>query len=147
MAQKGGIDIQSLSPEQLSQLAKQVEQEIEYMLQNYRAVQSVISSYSEAREVLDELTPANKGKEIFLPLTSSLYVPGTLSNPEKVIVDVGTGYYMEKTVSSAQDYTERKLANLKKTSEDIEGSVESKRNSLAQITMVLGAKIKARRNA
>jgi Prefoldin subunit len=29
-------------------------------------------------------------------LTSSLYVPGKLSNVETVIVDVGTGYFVEK---------------------------------------------------
>ena len=32
-------------------------------------------------------------------MTSSLYVPGTLKNAGKVLVDVGTGYYIEKVVS------------------------------------------------
>lgn len=53
--------------------------------------------------------PAGKaGKEILVPLTTSLYVPGRLSTgggggdgkggKEKamVIVDIGTGYYVEK---------------------------------------------------
>lgn len=31
-----------------------------------------------------------------VPLTSSLYVPGTLADSENVIVDVGTGFYVEK---------------------------------------------------
>lgn len=31
-----------------------------------------------------------------MPLTNSLYVPGKLSDPEHVIVDVGTGYYVQK---------------------------------------------------
>lgn len=30
-----------------------------------------------------------------LPLTSSLYVPGEVADVEKVLVDVGTGYYVE----------------------------------------------------
>ena len=33
---------------------------------------------------------------ILVPLTTSLYVPGTLADREKVIVDVGTGFYVEK---------------------------------------------------
>ena len=37
-----------------------------------------------------------QGKSILVPLTSSLYVPGTLKNAGKVLVDVGTGYYIEK---------------------------------------------------
>ncbi len=35
-------------------------------------------------------------KPVLIPLTSSLYVPGTLADTEKVIVDVGTGFYVEK---------------------------------------------------
>jgi len=36
------------------------------------------------------------GKPILVPLTTSLYVPGTLADKENVIVDVGTGFYVEK---------------------------------------------------
>lgn len=36
------------------------------------------------------------GKPILVPLTTSLYVPGKLSDPEHVVVDVGTGYYVKK---------------------------------------------------
>jgi len=39
---------------------------------------------------------SHPGKTTLLPLTASLYVPGKLSDPEKVIVDIGTGYYVEK---------------------------------------------------
>jgi len=38
----------------------------------------------------------NLGKPILVPLTTSLYVPGTLADPDNVIVDVGTGFYVEK---------------------------------------------------
>ena len=36
------------------------------------------------------------GKAVLVPLTSSLYVPGKLSNVLEVVVDVGTGYYIKK---------------------------------------------------
>ncbi len=36
------------------------------------------------------------GKELLVPLTSSLYVPGKLTDVESVVVDVGTGYYVKK---------------------------------------------------
>ena len=37
-----------------------------------------------------------RDKTILVPLTSSLYVPGKLQGVENVIVDVGTGYYVQK---------------------------------------------------
>ena len=36
------------------------------------------------------------GKTILVPLTNSLYVPGKLCDPDHVIVDVGTGYFVRK---------------------------------------------------
>jgi len=35
-------------------------------------------------------------KDILVPLTTSLYVKGRLADPDRVIVDVGTGFYVEK---------------------------------------------------
>lgn len=35
-------------------------------------------------------------RSILVPLTNSLYVRGELSDPKHVIVDVGTGFYVEK---------------------------------------------------
>lgn len=35
-------------------------------------------------------------KTILVPLTGSLYVPGKLQDVENVIIDVGTGYYVQK---------------------------------------------------
>ena len=35
------------------------------------------------------------GQPLLLPLTQSLYVNGTIASVDKVIVDIGTGYYVE----------------------------------------------------
>lgn len=35
---------------------------------------------------------------VLVPLTNSLYVRGELSDPTRVIVDVGTGFYVEKVL-------------------------------------------------
>lgn len=35
-------------------------------------------------------------EHILIPLTNSLYVKGKVADREKVIVDVGTGFYVEK---------------------------------------------------
>ena len=47
--------------------------------------------------VIGSAKKGTEGKdEILVPLTSSLYVKGRLTDREKVLVDVGTGYYVEK---------------------------------------------------
>lgn len=35
---------------------------------------------------------------MLVPLTASLYVPGTLDDAEKVLVDIGTGFFAEVSI-------------------------------------------------
>ena len=44
----------------------------------------------------------NLGRSILVPLTSSLYVRGTLKNAGRVLVDIGTGYYIEMVRTAGQ---------------------------------------------
>lgn len=46
--------------------------------------------------VTDGAVTTAAGKEVLVPMTTSLYVPGTMADTETVIVDVGTGYFVEK---------------------------------------------------
>ncbi len=50
-----------------------------------------------------------EGHEVLVPLTGSMYVPGVIKQTEKVLVDVGTGYYVEKDIPAARDYFNRKV--------------------------------------
>jgi prefoldin subunit 5 len=55
-------------------------------------------------DLIDQATnPLVVGKQILVPLTSSLYVPGKMSDVESVIVDVGTGYYVKKVGPRSYD--------------------------------------------
>lgn len=38
-----------------------------------------------------------------------MYVPGKIQDTEKVVIDIGTGYYVEKDLDSAKDYFKRKV--------------------------------------
>ena len=49
------------------------------------------------------------GRTMLVPLTQSLYVPGRVKEPSRVIVDVGTGYYVEKSLPKAKEFMERKV--------------------------------------
>lgn len=44
-----------------------------------------------------------------VPLTQSLYVPGRVVEPDKMLVDVGTGYYVEKDQQKTVEFLERKV--------------------------------------
>jgi prefoldin alpha subunit len=45
-----------------------------------------------------------------VPLTGSLYVPGTIADSNEVLVDVGTGYFVGKSVPAAGEFIGRKVS-------------------------------------
>ena len=69
----------------------------------------IVIRFQESGESLSRMKSDRDGCDVLVPLTGSMYVPGKLSNPDKVVVDIGTGYYVEKNSKDAQDYFNRKV--------------------------------------
>ena len=70
-----------------------------------------------SEDSLRAICPENAEKPLIVPLTSSLYITGQVGDIDKVIVDVGTGYFIEKSPTAATDFLQRKQADLKKKCE------------------------------
>lgn len=85
---------------------------MEHLTGSYQQLKQAQAKFRSCVSDISELTPTSKGpsstrensgqdadivgKEILIPLTSSLYVPGKLTDVENVVIDVGTGYYVKK---------------------------------------------------
>ena len=87
--------------------------------------------------------PENKDKEILVPLTGSMYVPGNLNDPEKVVVDVGTGYYVEKDIDSAKEYFTKKVKYVTDQMEKVQ-AIGNEKNKIREAVMdVMEQKLQA----
>ena len=74
---------------------------------------------------------------MLVPLTQSLYVPGMLCDTDKLLVELGTGYYIEKSQQGATEMIERKISLVSKNAESINAVVVQKqRNHEAICTMM-----------
>ena len=65
-----------------------------------------------------------------MPLTQSLYVPGQLADTSFVIVDIGTGFYVEKSTTDAIKFYNGKVDDLSKNLGDLEKVVQGKSENL-----------------
>ena len=74
-------------------------------MQGLQAAMSQLKSSSEklvnSKLALASLQQAAEGTRMLVPITSSLYVPGETTQLDNVLIDVGTGYYIEKSVRCA----------------------------------------------
>merc|ERR1711864_60535 len=84
----------------------------------------------------------NEGKPVLVPLTGSMYVPGALSQPNKVIVDIGTGYYVEKESAEAQKYFERKVKFVTENMERVQAIGNEKAKIRELVMDVMQEKLK-----
>lgn len=80
-------------------------------------------------------------KTLLVPLTSSLYVPGKLASTSHVLVDVGTGFYVEKSTEDAQKFYAAKIEELGKNIKDLENVVNGKANNLRVVEEILRQKM------
>ena len=97
------------------------------------------------RTALEQVKKENEKKEMFVPLAPSLYALGTMEDTEKVIVDIGTGFYVEKTVEDAKAFIDRKKEHVRKQIVDCEGQMEVQMRNVEQVTLVLQQKTAAKK--
>ena len=81
------------------------------MQASYQKLKIAQNRFADAQQTLNTFTPDKEGTiaamykssyivslgtEVFVPLTSSVYVKANLADVEKLMVDIGTGYYVDK---------------------------------------------------
>ncbi|KXT06413.1 hypothetical protein AC578_6067 [Pseudocercospora eumusae] len=138
------IDLAQLAPQQLSQVKKQLDDEVQHLTTSYQNLRTAQQKFRECKTSIDNgVAKSASDKALLVPLTSSLYVPGTLADTETVLVDVGTGFFVEKSTSDAQKFYDGKIEELGKNIKDLENIVNSKANNLRVVEEVLRQKMLA----
>ena len=69
-------------------------QDVEALMGNFQQLKEAQERFAESAASLAGIPADGAGREVMVPLTSSLYVPGTLAGTEEVLVDIGTGFYV-----------------------------------------------------
>ncbi|PYI28122.1 Prefoldin alpha subunit [Aspergillus indologenus CBS 114.80] len=130
----GSVNIASLSVPQLRALQTRLSSELEHLTTSHAKLRAAQLKFRDCVRSINEgvVGSAKKGtaggpeQEILVPLTSSLYVRGRLADREKVLVDVGTGFYVEKTAPKAIEFYENKVKDLETNLTELEKIVQTK---------------------
>merc|ERR1719487_2061857 len=85
----------------------------------------------------------DEGKEVLVPLTQSLYVPGKLNKLNNNLVDVGTGYYVEKDLAQTKEFLKRKVDDLSSMCSKMQEQASSKAKQKQMILQVMQQKYMA----
>ncbi|KAJ5656048.1 hypothetical protein N7507_007998 [Penicillium longicatenatum] len=146
-APPGTVNLATLSLPQLRALQTRLTSELEHLTTSHSKLRAAQAKFRDCvRSINDGVTGSEaKGTagcdEILVPLTSSLYVKGRLTNREKVLVDVGTGYYVEKTPQKAIAFYDDKVKGLDANLHELEKIVQGKNSQLRVVEEVLRQKM------
>jgi prefoldin alpha subunit len=131
------MNLNELPVHQLKAVGTQLDDEIQAFTANFGHLRRAQLKYQSSLQC----TQKAKNQESLIPLTNSLYVPGVLL--DKIMVDVGTGYFIEKDRKSAGDFYTRKIDFLQKSLLDLEGAINMKQGQKRVLVDVLDAKLKS----
>ncbi|KAJ2702570.1 subunit of tubulin prefoldin [Coemansia sp. IMI 203386] len=135
------INLEDLPLAQLQKIKAQLEEELNSLTGAFSQMKQAQSAFRECKNCIDALTPESMEKTIMIPLTNSLYVPGKLSDIKSVVVDVGTGYYVEKSTKDAGTYYDSKIEYVQENAKKIQQTVEQKQASYRGLLEVMQYKM------
>jgi len=123
------IPIDNLSLEQLGYVGKQIEQEISSYSSYATSLKVAYNKFNDNKEYVKDLINC-KEKELLVPITSSLYIPGKCSDIDTVMVEIGTNYFVEAKLDKAEKFCERKIALIKENADKIDEIMKTKTNHM-----------------
>ncbi|KAK3249060.1 hypothetical protein CYMTET_41492 [Cymbomonas tetramitiformis] len=138
-----GIDLNTLSLQQLGSVKEGIENDLQSLGDSFQSLQGAATRFHVSGMAAEKLSQQEEGQPMLVPLTSSLYVAGELAGTDTVLIDIGTGYFVEKTPKEGSEFCKRKVSMLKHNIEQLQQVITEKRQQVSQVSRVLQAKMAA----
>jgi prefoldin alpha subunit len=110
--------LEKKSEEELRRLSVELrfyEQTAETIQSRINMVNAVITDLTYANIALEGLEKEKENSELLVPIGSNSYIKAKLENPDKIIVGIGAGVSVEKTLQETKDIVKNRQENLEKT--------------------------------
>ena len=147
MAEAGGpqggsaINLDQMSLEELNQVRQQEESRLQALSSRYAQLRAAAARLNASQSAVSELSPASEGKEVMVPLTESVYVPGKIRDPNKLLVEIGTGFFVEKSSKETTAFLDRKLKLCDSNSENVTKIIQVTQQNLESINVTMQGKM------
>ena len=91
-----------------------LEQTAETLQQRISMVNAAMTDLTYASMTLEDLEKEKEDAELLVPIGGSSYIKAKLANPDKVVVGLGAGVSVEKTLQEAKAIVKERLDELEK---------------------------------
>ena len=130
------VPLEKLTKEQLNYLGNEIKKEISNYSSYYSSYKIALNKYSDNKEYIKDLRNY-ENKEILIPMTSSLYIPGKCIDVKKLTIEIGGNFFVETTIDKADKFCDRKIETLKKNMDEIDWLIQNKNVQLNAVNQHL----------
>jgi prefoldin alpha subunit len=100
----------------------------------YSYLQAAIADYNKAKVTLEQLSKADDGTEVLLPIGGSTFVSATAKSTSKVLFDIGGGVVTEKTSEDAIKKIDKRIESLQQTQEKLSSMAQQLQTEATQVS-------------
>jgi prefoldin alpha subunit len=103
-------------------------------------MQAAVADYQKAKLTVSQMKKYTKDSEILIPIGGGNFLNGSLTDVSKVLVDIGAGFMVEKSVDEAVKKIEERLQKVQGNQEQlvkIAQKLQKEANELSQKTQTL----------
>eukprot|EP00980_Cylindrotheca_fusiformis_P017138 scaffold5276_cov134-Cylindrotheca_fusiformis.AAC.5 len=135
------INLDQMSLEELNQMRQQEESRLQALSGRYAQLRAAAARLNASQTAVSELSPASEGKEVMVPLTESVYVPGKIRDPNKLLVEIGTGFFVEKSSKDTSAFLDRKVKLCDANSDNVTKIIQVTQQNIESIQMTMQGKM------
>lgn len=88
-----------------------------------------------------KMNAATPDSEMLIPMTSSVYVHGTLPKQDRFCVDIGADYFVERSVQAQEKYLVKRLKTLDQRITQLAATLTDKKKIQEVVALILAQKI------
>jgi prefoldin alpha subunit len=96
-----------------------LQQQLQQVAQQMHALDSQANEMDLVEQALEDFSKSKEESEAFVTLTPGLFVKAKITNTEKVLLNVGSGAVVEKTIPAAKEVIKEQGTELRKLKEEL----------------------------
>lgn len=126
------VPLEKLTKDQLQYVGKQIDAEIQSYSSYYTSLKVAHNKFLDNKDYIHDLK-TYENKDILVPITSSLYLPGKCSDVKKLTIEIGGNFFVETSIDRAEQFCDRKIDTIKKSMDKIDQIIKNKSDQLNAI--------------
>lgn len=115
-------------------LIEQYKEQINSVEMQSSYIQAIINEYNKVKITLEQIVKIKKESDVLLPLGGSTYIEANITDPSKVLFDIGAGIVTEKTSTNAINKIDERINDLQKTQEKLMTIMQNLQNEATEVS-------------